>query len=241
VYQGLNCSAMILRFYVCTYTFHHIPDRMWILDGPAHGALSSRKMPAKTSIDGDAMTTTAYSSRLLSSCHSSPLFPLFESSTAPHANDRSMTTSNPIQSSTNLFRRLTWQSSILLSIRLADDTPRSGGIDRYYVGADPVVTDARCKRRDIHTCLCLSRRYGRIWSSWRWTTVSWTRQTKGRGGLKKSRTTGRCSPVKVLVGGELNHPNHPLLAVSRRVSCTSTQWQCLVTRGAEGLTAGTGL
>jgi len=48
-----------------------------------------------------------------------------------------MTTSNPIQSSTDLFRRLTWQASILLSIRLADNIP-TAGIDRYYVSS-PIV------------------------------------------------------------------------------------------------------
>ena len=41
---------------------------------------------------------------------------------------------NPAQSSTNLFRRLAWQSSIQLFIRLADGEPGAGsGSDRYYV------------------------------------------------------------------------------------------------------------
>lgn len=45
-----------------------------------------------------------------------------------------MTTVNPAQSSTNLFRRLSWQGSIPLEIRLADNEPGSGsGADRYYV------------------------------------------------------------------------------------------------------------
>ena len=42
--------------------------------------------------------------------------------------------SNPAQSSSNLFRRLTWQSSIQLFIRLADGEPGAGsGADKYFV------------------------------------------------------------------------------------------------------------
>ncbi|WVF69945.1 hypothetical protein IAT40_004730 [Kwoniella sp. CBS 6097] len=44
---------------------------------------------------------------------------------------------NPIQSSTNLFRRLAWQSSVSISVRLADDGgPGSSagvGADRYFL------------------------------------------------------------------------------------------------------------
>ncbi|OCF41711.1 autophagy protein 5 [Kwoniella heveanensis CBS 569] len=43
---------------------------------------------------------------------------------------------NPIHSSTNLFRRLAWQSSVSISIRIADGEPGSGagvGADRYFL------------------------------------------------------------------------------------------------------------
>lgn len=39
-------------------------------------------------------------------------------------------------STTSLFRRLSWQASIPLEIRLADGEPGAGsGADRYYVRA----------------------------------------------------------------------------------------------------------
>jgi len=45
-----------------------------------------------------------------------------------------MALANPVASSTNLFRRLTWQSSIPLEIRLAEGEPGAGsGADRYFV------------------------------------------------------------------------------------------------------------
>lgn len=44
------------------------------------------------------------------------------------------TPTNPAQSSANLFRRLAWQASIPLEIRLAEGEPGAGsGCDRYYV------------------------------------------------------------------------------------------------------------
>ena len=45
-----------------------------------------------------------------------------------------MASANPGISSTNLFRRLAWQSSIPLEIRLAEGEPGAGSdYDRYYV------------------------------------------------------------------------------------------------------------
>ncbi|RXK37517.1 autophagy protein 5 [Tremella mesenterica] len=47
-----------------------------------------------------------------------------------------MTSSNPAHSSTSLFRQLTWKSTVLLDIRLADGEPGAGGrVDRYYMHA----------------------------------------------------------------------------------------------------------
>ncbi|RSH92093.1 autophagy protein 5, partial [Saitozyma podzolica] len=46
------------------------------------------------------------------------------------------TPTNPAQSSANLFRRLAWQASIPLEIRLAEGEPGAGsGCDRYYIQA----------------------------------------------------------------------------------------------------------
>ncbi|OXH00384.1 autophagy protein 5, partial [Cryptococcus neoformans] len=43
---------------------------------------------------------------------------------------------NPAQSTTTLFRRLTWQSAVTISIRLADGEPGAGNAcDRYYIKA----------------------------------------------------------------------------------------------------------
>ncbi|WVR04583.1 hypothetical protein IAU60_001591 [Kwoniella sp. DSM 27419] len=43
---------------------------------------------------------------------------------------------NPVHSSTNLFRRLAWQSSVPISVRLADGEPGAGsGADRYFIQA----------------------------------------------------------------------------------------------------------
>ena len=45
-----------------------------------------------------------------------------------------MASPNPLSSTTNLFRRLTWQSSIPLEIRLAEGEPGAAtGADVYYV------------------------------------------------------------------------------------------------------------
>ncbi|WVQ81671.1 autophagy protein 5 [Cryptococcus sp. DSM 104549] len=45
-------------------------------------------------------------------------------------------TNNPVQSSSNLFRRLAWQSSVPVSIRLADGEPGAGSVcDRYFIQA----------------------------------------------------------------------------------------------------------
>lgn len=45
-----------------------------------------------------------------------------------------MASPNPAQSTTILFRRLTWQSAVTISIRLADGEPGAGNAcDRYYV------------------------------------------------------------------------------------------------------------
>ncbi|KAK6903806.1 autophagy protein 5 [Kwoniella mangroviensis CBS 10435] len=45
-----------------------------------------------------------------------------------------MSTPNPVHSSTNLFRRLSWQTSISISIRIADGEPGAGiGADRYFI------------------------------------------------------------------------------------------------------------
>ncbi|WWD21432.1 hypothetical protein CI109_105917 [Kwoniella shandongensis] len=47
-----------------------------------------------------------------------------------------MSNPNPVQSSTNLFRRLAWQTAIPISIRLGDNEPGAGsGVDRYYIQA----------------------------------------------------------------------------------------------------------
>ncbi|KAK8847342.1 hypothetical protein IAR55_005199 [Kwoniella newhampshirensis] len=47
-----------------------------------------------------------------------------------------MSNPNPVQSSTNLFRRLAWQTSVPISIRLADNEPGAGvGIDKYFIQA----------------------------------------------------------------------------------------------------------
>ncbi|ORY31047.1 autophagy protein Apg5-domain-containing protein [Naematelia encephala] len=47
-----------------------------------------------------------------------------------------MSLPNPMQSSANLFRRLTWQGSIPLEIRLAEGEPGAGSsTDRYYMHA----------------------------------------------------------------------------------------------------------
>ncbi|WVO24613.1 autophagy protein 5 [Cryptococcus decagattii] len=47
-----------------------------------------------------------------------------------------MASPNPVQSTTTLFRRLTWQSAVTISIRLADSEPGAGNAcDRYYIKA----------------------------------------------------------------------------------------------------------
>lgn len=55
--------------------------------------------------------------------------------TVPRVHPNMASTSvNPVASSTNLFRRLTWQSSIPLEIRLAEGQPGAGSsTDRYFV------------------------------------------------------------------------------------------------------------
>ncbi|WVQ97976.1 hypothetical protein IAU59_005096 [Kwoniella sp. CBS 9459] len=48
----------------------------------------------------------------------------------------SINTTSPVHSSTNLFRRLAWQSSVSISVRIADGEPGSGtgvGADRYFL------------------------------------------------------------------------------------------------------------
>lgn len=57
-------------------------------------------------------------------------------STAPTPSppQKIMASPNPILSTTTLFRRLTWQSAVTISIRLADGEPGAGNAcDRYYV------------------------------------------------------------------------------------------------------------
>nr|ODN93151.1 autophagy protein 5 [Cryptococcus depauperatus CBS 7841] len=47
-----------------------------------------------------------------------------------------MTSPNPVQSSTQLYRRLIWQSTIPICIKLAPDSPGAGnGYDRYFIQA----------------------------------------------------------------------------------------------------------
>ncbi|WWC67865.1 uncharacterized protein I206_101782 [Kwoniella pini CBS 10737] len=47
-----------------------------------------------------------------------------------------MSNTNPVHSSTNLFRRLSWQTSISISIRIADGEPGAGtGADKYFIQA----------------------------------------------------------------------------------------------------------
>ncbi|WRT64845.1 uncharacterized protein IL334_001781 [Kwoniella shivajii] len=47
-----------------------------------------------------------------------------------------MSNPNPVHSSTNLFRRLSWQTSISISVRIADGETGSGtGADRYFIQA----------------------------------------------------------------------------------------------------------
>ncbi|WWC59341.1 uncharacterized protein I303_101893 [Kwoniella dejecticola CBS 10117] len=47
-----------------------------------------------------------------------------------------MSSTNPVHSSTNLFRRLSWQSSVSISIRIADGEPGAGiGVDKYFIQA----------------------------------------------------------------------------------------------------------
>lgn len=51
-----------------------------------------------------------------------------------------MTSTGPVASSTDLFRRLSWQSTVPLEVRLADNEPGAGsGADRYYVSPFNIV------------------------------------------------------------------------------------------------------
>ncbi len=61
-----------------------------------------------------------------------------------------MTASASAQSSTSLFRRLTWQSTVPLEIRLAEGEPGAGsGADKYYVCASFFLTSPLLKTKDI--------------------------------------------------------------------------------------------
>jgi hypothetical protein len=67
------------------------------------------------------------------------------------------------QSTTSLFRRLAWQSSVTLEIRFAEDGPGGGGVPEVYyvsrVASDSEQgkriwegnTNDRCKSHDILT------------------------------------------------------------------------------------------
>ncbi|WWC86965.1 uncharacterized protein L201_001846 [Kwoniella dendrophila CBS 6074] len=47
-----------------------------------------------------------------------------------------MSNPNPVHSTTNLFRRLSWQTSVSISIRVADGEPGAGiGADKYFIHA----------------------------------------------------------------------------------------------------------
>lgn len=46
-----------------------------------------------------------------------------------------MSAAGSVQSSTNLFRRLAWNSSVPIEVRLADDVA-GGAVDKYYVSGD---------------------------------------------------------------------------------------------------------
>ena len=46
------------------------------------------------------------------------------------------------QSTTSLFRRLAWQSSVTLEIRFAEDGPGGGGVPEvYYVSRQRAIAD----------------------------------------------------------------------------------------------------
>jgi hypothetical protein len=48
------------------------------------------------------------------------------------------------QSTTSLFRRLAWQSSVTLEVRFAEDEPGGGGVPEvYYVSRERATASAR--------------------------------------------------------------------------------------------------
>lgn len=111
--------------------------------------------------------------------------------------------SNATNPTTSLFRRLAWQSTIPLEIRLTDEG--SGSSDVYYVrplspllGQWCSADDIRCRCLDILTCHCSYLRSRRTW--WRWSSMIKLGQRR----MRRSGGSRKISKARTWVERELS-------------------------------------